>query len=96
MLKPKHEKGKNVLKCSCGYIKKDAEKVQVREKFARDSGPTGVVEEHLESLPLTEALCPKCGHTKARYWMIQTRAGDESETKFLKCEKCKHTWRDYS
>ena len=39
--------------------------------------------------------CPKCRHKKAYYWTVQTRAGDEAETKFLKCEKCSHTWRDY-
>ncbi|MBI1969528.1 transcription factor S, partial [Candidatus Woesearchaeota archaeon] len=21
--------------------------------------------------------------------------GDEPETKFLRCQKCRHTWRDY-
>ena len=50
----------------------------------------------LESLPLTAAECPKCGHKKAFFWLIQTRASDEPETKFMKCEKCKHIWRDYS
>jgi transcription factor S len=48
------------------------------------------------SLPLTDAKCEQCNHTKAYYWLVQTRAADEPETKFLKCEKCKHTWRDYS
>ncbi|MBI2108536.1 transcription factor S, partial [Candidatus Woesearchaeota archaeon] len=31
----------------------------------------------------------------AYFWLVQTRAGDEPETKFLRCEKCSHTWRDY-
>ncbi|MEK6946569.1 MAG: transcription factor S, partial [Nanoarchaeota archaeon] len=34
-------------------------------------------------------------HKTAYFWLVQTRAGDEPETKFLKCEKCGHTWRDY-
>ena len=37
----------------------------------------------------------ECGLGKARFWLVQTRASDEPETKFFKCEKCKHTWRDY-
>ena len=45
--------------------------------------------------PITEAECPECGHNKAFYWSKQTRAGDEPETNFFKCEKCKHQWRDY-
>ena len=47
-------------------------------------------------LPLTDEQCPKCNHKRAYYWLVQTRAADESATKFMKCEKCEHTWRDYS
>ena len=47
-----------------------------------------------DTLPLTDADCPKCEHEKAYYWLVQTRAGDEADTKFLKCEKCKHTSRN--
>ena len=55
-----------------------------------------VIEEgELEILPKTKARCDKCGHNMAYFWLVQTRAGDEPETKFLKCEKCGHTWRDY-
>lgn len=49
-----------------------------------------------DTLPLTDAECPKCKNEKAHYWTVQTRAGDEPETKFLKCSDCKHVWRDYS
>lgn len=55
-----------------------------------------VVSEDEETLPTTEATCEKCGHETAYFWLQQTRAGDEPETKFLKCAECKHTWRDYS
>ena len=40
--------------------------------------------------------CAKCGKMKAIFWIIQTRAADESPTKFFKCINCEHTWRDYS
>jgi DNA-directed RNA polymerase subunit M len=45
--------------------------------------------------PIIEIKCPKCGNKKAYFWTMQTRASDESETKFYKCTKCKHTWRVY-
>lgn len=48
-----------------------------------------------KTLPVTNAQCPKCNHKKAYFWLVQTRAGDEPETKFHKCVACKHTWRDY-
>ncbi|PIO07920.1 transcription factor S, partial [Candidatus Pacearchaeota archaeon CG10_big_fil_rev_8_21_14_0_10_35_219] len=31
----------------------------------------------------------------AYFWTMQTRAADESETKFYRCTKCDHTWREY-
>ena len=55
-----------------------------------------VVSEDPSTLPLTDETCPECGHEKAFWWTKQMRASDEPETKFLKCEKCKHTWRDAS
>ncbi|MFQ6020670.1 MAG: transcription factor S [Candidatus Aenigmatarchaeota archaeon] len=48
-----------------------------------------------EALPKTTAQCPKCEHNKAYWWMQQTRAGDEAPTRFYKCVKCKHIWREY-
>jgi DNA-directed RNA polymerase subunit M len=95
ILSPKKEKGKSVVKCSCGYTDKKVEKVSVKEKN-EDRREIETVEEEVEIYPLVEDVeCPKCGHNKAYFWEIQTRASDEPATKFLKCEKCKHTWRDY-
>ena len=36
-----------------------------------------VVDKEIYILPETEEECSKCGHLKAYYWTIQTRAGDE-------------------
>lgn len=49
----------------------------------------------MEALPKTHTLCPKCGNNQAYWWMEQTRASDEAPTRFYKCVKCKHTWREY-
>ena len=54
-----------------------------------------VVDKEVNTMPLIDAECSKCGHSKAFFWTLQTRAADEPETKFMRCEKCKHTWRDY-
>ena len=53
-----------------------------------------VVSEDDTALPITEAECSKCGHNEAYWWSKQMRSSDEPETKFLKCTKCKHTWRE--
>jgi DNA-directed RNA polymerase subunit M len=39
--------------------------------------------------------CEECGHTRCFFWTKQTRSSDEPETKFYKCCKCGHTWREY-
>lgn len=55
-----------------------------------------VVEKRVGLLPITTIECSKCGNRKAEWWTQQTRASDEPETRFYRCVKCKHTWREYS
>ncbi len=95
LLRPKKEKGKKVLYCTCGYTKKDAEPTEIKETMEEPVKEVEVVSEDDQTLPETEAACPKCKNHKAFYWMQQTRAGDEPETRFLRCTQCKHTWREY-
>ena len=46
-------------------------------------------------MPVVAEVCTKCGNKTAYFWTAQTRSADEAETKFFKCTKCKHTWREY-
>lgn len=79
----------------CSY-KSKGENAAVKEKAEHEKEVAVVCKEEAEHLPLTKDMtCPKCGHEGAYYWEIQTRAGDEPATRFFKCEKCKHTWREY-
>lgn len=48
------------------------------------------------NLPIITAKCPRCGHDKAYWWMIQTRSADEPSTRFYRCVKCGYTWREYA
>jgi len=36
-----------------------------------------------------------CDSAKANYYELQTRSADEPMTKFLRCVKCHHEWREY-
>jgi transcription factor S len=92
---PRLEGDKRILACSCGYTPKNAGSFKISEKLETAQKVEVVDRDDYETLPKMAADCPKCGHHTAFYWLVQTRAGDEPETKFLKCEKCKHTWRDY-
>lgn len=95
ILLPKIVKGKKVLACSCGYKDSEPEKVTLKETSPVHVKPVDVIEEGKESLPVTEQECQKCGNSQAYHWEVQTRAGDEPATRFFKCTKCKHTWREY-
>ena len=96
ILMPKTKNNKRVIECSCGYKEKDLSNFKKITEVVKEKRGIEVVDKEIEILPITDEECPKCNHEKAYYWTIQTRAGDEPETKFLKCEKCKHVWRDYS
>ena len=96
---PKSVGSKKVLACSCGYTSGETDKMKLSEIVKKEEEKNMDVadpEQEDATYPTTEAECPKCGNRTAYWWEVQTRAGDEPATKFLKCTKCKHTWRDYS
>lgn len=95
ILMPKQDKGKTVLACSCGY-KSSGEQVKLTEgKKKEEERRIAAVEKEIEVHPKVEAECSKCKNNEAFTWEVQTRAGDEPPTKFFRCTKCNHTWRDY-
>ncbi len=82
--------------CSCGFSSKNLDNTEIKETVDNSGNEIEVVDKEIETYPETDGECSKCGNKKAYYWLVQTRAGDEAETKFLKCTKCGHTWRDYN
>lgn len=90
ILKPKDGK------FHCSSCKKDIDqKTEIREKSRKEIRKVGLVHEELATLPETNSECPECGNKRAFYWLVQTRAGDEAPTRFYKCAKCEHTWKEY-
>ncbi len=96
VLIPKKKGSKVIVRCSCGYKSNDKVNTTIKESVRKDERKKGPVDDDFEILPITDAECSKCKHKKAYFWELQTRAADEAPTKFLKCEKCKHIWRDYN
>ncbi len=95
ILKPKKTASKTVMACSCGYTNSDTSSGKMTEAVKNKSATVEVVEKDFQAMPLVPNECPKCKHGKAYYWEIQTRASDEPATRFYKCEKCQHVWREY-
>ncbi|MBN1390167.1 MAG: transcription factor S [Candidatus Thermoplasmatota archaeon] len=51
----------------------------------------------LDTMPIDESqFCPKCNNQGAYWHLRQTRSADEATTRFYRCTKCKHSWREYS
>lgn len=61
----------------------------------RESRERVIIEEEINTLPVTKARCPECGNNKAYWRLEQTRAADEPETRIYRCTNCNHTWREY-
>ena len=80
---------------SCGHKLKKKPKIESSEKAEKRADIEVIKEGADNTYPTVEMECPKCKNKKAYFWTLQTRAADESETKFYKCTKCKHTWRKY-
>ena len=108
LMYPRKENGKSVLICrSCGYKlelgggEESAVKTYtLRKKLAHtEKEKTIIIDDESklpEVLPKTrDVTCPRCGHNEAYYWFMQTRAADEPPTRFYKCTKCGHVWREY-
>ncbi|MDP4012488.1 MAG: transcription factor S [Candidatus Nanoarchaeia archaeon] len=95
ILIPEKEGRRTDLVCkSCGKVADKKEETLLVEKL--DKGKRlEVIDKKVEVLPKVKEECPKCKHGEAYYWTVQTRAGDEAETRFFKCIKCQYTWRLY-
>jgi len=91
------QKRKNDGCARCGYSVKGKIKLKTSEKIDEtEKKEVAIIKQgEGEVLPEIDAACKKCGHNKAYFWTVQTRSGDEAETKFFKCTKCGYTWREY-
>jgi len=97
VLVPKKDNGKMQMICnSCGASVNKRGSIVLTEKVGDGKkNIIEVVDKKIDILPKTDVDCPKCHNGKAFFWLVQTRAADEAETRFFKCVKCNHTWREY-
>jgi len=100
LIVPKKTKRTTIFVCrKCGKRKtiKNKRKFKLSVSTVKKTGKIVVVDnkQKIDTLPRTTITCPKCEHNRAYWWMQQTRAADEAPTRFYKCVKCRHTWREY-
>ena len=89
------QKTKNFGCPRCTYSTKEKIKLSTSEKISERSDIPVVSSKDSPALPKVAETCKKCENKESYFWTIQTRSGDESETKFFRCVKCEHTWREY-
>lgn len=99
LMNPEKREDGLVLVCrACGHVEETDDSGSESYKVVKEGkkkSETAVVEESQGGLPKTSKKCPECGHDKAYWWMQQTRGADEPTTRFYRCVKCGHTWREY-
>jgi len=89
------EKRKNSGCPRCNYSVKGKIKIEATEEVKNKDIKVVVKKQDTNVMPIISANCQKCGNKEAYFWTSQTRSADEAETKFFKCKKCEHTWREY-
>jgi len=90
------EDGRTVLQCSsCDYEDVQDDAVSMSETSEKQEDVEIIDEEENDTKPVVEKDCPECENDEAKFWTMQTRAGDEAETRFFECTSCGHTWREY-
>lgn len=89
------EKRKNFGCAKCNYTAKGKVRIEASEKMHGKQEIGVIKDKDTDVFPVINAVCNECGHREAYFWTAQTRAGDEAETRFFRCTKCKHTWREY-
>ena len=77
---------------SADTIKEKSEEVN-SEFLVMDESDLNQAKELESTVPID---CEKWHNKEGVSWTFQTRSADEPETKFYRCTKCNHTWRDYT
>ncbi len=84
----------------CQYVKKRLVRTKKDEQQESDPALLVMDESDIKEAKGLESTikidCEKCHGKEGASWTFQTRSADEPETKFYRCIKCNHTWRDYT
>ena len=91
-------KGTQVACSACGHSNKAKSEVKLSQKIEKkeEKEIIDVSSDEMEVNPIAKGIeCPKCENDEARYSSRQMRSGDEPETQFYTCTKCKHHWRKH-
>lgn len=98
MLPIQDSKDKTQLECrKCKAKETTKEAFVTTSEFIQETSiPVIDTEKQMKKFSTIAVECPKCKHIGAMWWMVQTRGVDEPATRFYKCIKCMHVWREFA
>ncbi len=79
----------------CGWADSAPTEKQVIQSGTATAKETVVMEEVMDPRQIQSVECPKCGHDRAYFHLMQTRRSDEPPTEINECMSCSHSWREY-
>ena len=96
----KNNSGSALVCPKCDYVKENIVKDDQVKLDESNSDFTVMGKDDMNIVKGLESTikidCEKCHNQEGVWWTFQTRSADEPETKFYRCIKCNHTWRDYT
>ncbi len=87
--------GKEIKCARCKYKSKAKIKIESKESMEKLPLVGVITDKDTDVFPVISGRCLKCNNKEAYFWTSVSRAGDEAETKFFRCTKCRYTWREY-
>tara|TARA_Y100000310_G_C20626514_1_gene786236 strand:+ start:872 stop:1204 length:333 start_codon:yes stop_codon:yes gene_type:complete len=88
IMRPKKEKGKLYLVCSCGYKRLSGKKQTVFKEQVKTRVKKIEAIESKNYLATYPHVCKKCGYDKAELILFEPWWGDEDSVVRYKCGKC--------
>ena len=87
ILLAKKDGNKRIMNCpKCSYKSSDTSVATIKEENMEKTKEVEIVDEaDGQTYPVVDQECSQCKNKKAYFWLVQTRASDEPETKFYKC-----------
>jgi len=84
------------LQCrKCGWTSEGKVESRIVTSSTAEAREQVVIERSEDPRPQQDTECPKCGHHKAYFHLMQTRRSDEPPTEINQCVKCGYSWREY-
>ena len=78
----------------CGFKREINSNDTIKVTQKQKAKEMKIIDENVDAFPKAKVACPNCSNNEAYWHLRQMRGADEPETRFYRCTKCNHTWRE--